>query len=236
MVHRRIFIEMRFRKYIFLVVSSLVLLSSCSRQTSGQFYQNIEPEEIQAGTVGDDDFELEVAYVGAIGHSFVYECYIKNLSGDPITIDKSQFYLEYGDGEVIFPSDGNALAHMLDKEQKKLKKQKKSATALGILGVGLTTLFGVADGAPVGEALLFSAEPIVYIFDEQRWYKRGIESIEDEMDYVRHAQFDQQVLLAGEDITRELLFATTKIKSDVTLFYNHDDISYSITFPKRLFR
>jgi len=134
-------------------------MSACQTQRDGNYYQNIEEQDIQAGIIGDEDFEMEIAYVGAIGHSFVYECYFKNLSTETIELDKSHFYMEHGDGDVIFPSEGDAIAEALKKAKKKLKKEKKGARALGILGVGLSTLFGVAEGVPVGEALLFSAEP-----------------------------------------------------------------------------
>jgi len=211
-------------------------MSACQTQRAGNYYQNFEEQDIQAGIIGDEDFEMEIAYVGAIGHSFVYECYFKNLSTETIELDKSHFYMEHGDGDVIFPSEGDAIAEALKKAKKKLKKEKKGARALGILGVGLTTLFGVAEGVPVGEALLFSAEPIVYIFDEQRWYSRGINSIDDEIEYVRNAQFDRLLVLPGEEITRDLLFATTKIKSDVDINYSHQSEPFRVTFPKKLYR
>ena len=70
---------MRDHIYLYILAVTL-LLSSCATQRDGQIYQGVEPSQIQAGMVGDDDFELEVSYVGAIGHSFVYECYIKNCN------------------------------------------------------------------------------------------------------------------------------------------------------------
>jgi len=227
---------MRLRKYSFSLLIALLLVSSCRVQRDGMIYQNVEPEDIQAGIIGDESFEMEIAYVGAIGHSFIYECYFKNTGEQPIVIDKSNFYMEHGDGQIIFPSEGYAIAEQLEQEQKDLKKEKKRATTAGIIGVGLTALIGASTGAPVGETLLFSAEPIAYIFDDRRWYNKGIESIEDENEYVRNAQFNHQKVLPGQEMTRDLLFATTKIKSDVTLHYTHVDFPYSVTFPKKVFR
>ncbi|GEM_PF-2392939 len=228
---------MRLYKYILLSLTvGFLLFSSCRTQRDGEIYQNIEESKIQAGVVGDDDFELEVAYIGAIGHSFIYECYIKNHGEAAMIVDKSNFYMEHGDGQVIFPSEGSAIAEHLREEKKKIKKQRKTNTALGILGVGLSTLAGVSTGVPVGETLLFNAEPIFYIFDDMRWYNKGIESVEDEIQYVQEAQFDHEILLPGQEIVRDLLFATTKINDDVMLHYNHEDEPYSITFPKKIFR
>jgi len=233
----RIFIQMRLHSYILLCASAIfLLLSSCSTQRDGEIYQNLDQSEIQAGLVGNDDFELEIAYVGAIGHSFVYECYMKNYSDEAIVVDKSNFYMEHGDGQVIFPSEGSAIAEHLRREKKNLKKQKKSNTALGFFTVGLSTLASVSTGVPVGEALLFNAEPIFYIFDDKRWYNKGIESVEDEINYVQEAQFDQEILQPGQEIVRDLLFATTKIKTDVMLHYSHKDEPYSVTFPKKIYR
>ncbi len=226
---------MRDHIYLYILAVTL-LLSSCATQRDGQIYQGVEPSQIQAGMVGDDDFELEVSYVGAIGHSFVYECYIKNHGDVPIVVDKSNFYMEYGDGKVLFPSEGSTIAEQLRQEKSSLKKQKKANTATSILAVGLTTLVGVSSGVSVGESLLFSAEPIVYLLDDRRWYNEGIESVEDEIKYVQEAQFDHQIVLPGHDIIRDLLFSTTKITSDVTINYTHEGEAYSVTFPKKVFR
>jgi len=212
---------MRLYKYILLSLTvGFLLFSSCRTQRDGEIYQNIEESKIQAGVVGDDDFELEVANHGEAA----------------MIVDKSNFYMEHGDGQVIFPSEGSAIAEHLREEKKKIKKQRKTNTALGILGVGLSTLAGVSTGVPVGETLLFNAEPIFYIFDDMRWYNKGIESVEDEIQYVQEAQFDHEILLPGQEIVRDLLFATTKINDDVMLHYNHEDEPYSITFPKKIFR
>ena len=151
-------------------------------------------------------------------------------------VDKSNFYMEHGEGQVIFPSEGSAIAEFLRKEKSRLKKEKKANTALGILNVGLSALAGASTGVSVGESLLFSAEPIFYIFDDRRWYNKGIESMEDEIIYVQEAQFDHNIIQPGEAIVRDLLFATSKVKTDVTLHYSHDEEPYSVTFPKKIFR
>lgn len=227
---------MHFRKYIPVYVLAFIVLSACQTQRAGAYYQAIDPEEVQAGQVGDELFELEVAYVGAIGHSFIYECYFKNMSDAAIVLDKSQFYMEHGDGRVIFPSEGYVIAEKLEREGRKLKKEKKTARTLGIIGLGLSALAGASTGAPVGEVLAYSLEPAVYIFDEQRWYKRGIESVDDEIKYVLDAQFEKHIILPGEEIVRDLLFATEKIKSDVTVHFTYEDTPFSISFPKKIFR
>jgi len=227
---------MHLRKYLYLSLLVALSLVSCQTQRDGTFYQNVDQDEVQAGIIGNEDFEMEIAYVGAIGHSFIYECYVKNNSDQTMIIDKSQFYLEHGDGKIIFPSEGDQIAEALKTEGRKLKKEKKTARALGILGVGLSTLAGVSSGASVGESLLFSAEPIIYIFDEQRWYDRGIDSVEDEIAYVKEAQFDYIRLAPDQTIVRDLLFATTKMKSDVTVHFSYGEEPYSVTFPKRLYR
>ena len=91
-------------------------------------------------------------------------------------------------------------------------------------------------GTSVGEAVLTNAEPLVYIMDDRRWYKRNIESVEDEIEYVRSAQYNNQLILPKKTVVRDLLFPTTKVDGDVdiSVFYNGE--SYVITFPKETFR
>lgn len=229
-------VVMRLRIFILFLAFGALLCSSCQTQRAGAYYQAIEPDEVQAGVIGSEDFEMEIAYVGAIGHSFIFECYFKNESDQTVVLDKSQFYMEHGDGRVIFPTEGYVIADALEKEGRKLKKEKKTARTLSIIGLGISALASASAGAPVGEVLAFSVEPAVYIFDEQRWYKRGIESVEDEINYVREAQYEDYTLRPGEDAVRDLLFATERIKSDVTVYFSYGGEQYSVSFPKDIFR
>lgn len=226
-----------YRKGISVVlwITVTLLLVSCRTVQDGQYYQDVHPEEVEFGLLEDNLLLFEVAYVGAIGHSFIFECTVENKSAEPLLIDKSQFVLECNN-QVYYPNDEQQLINELIMDKRQLKKRKKETTLLNGIFLGLGVISGASAGLNAGEVLVYNADPIIAIFDERRWYQRNIESVEDEVEYIHEAQFNRLFLPPGEIVTRDLLFPTTRIKSDVTVLFNLHDESYSVTFPKKIFK
>lgn len=223
-------------KYFFVPLLFWVLLSSCSTSRGQQFYQNVQSNEVEVGFIEDSLFMVEVAYVGAIGHSFIFECLVKNNSSESVVIDKSQFSMQLIDGQVLSPIVEDDIISKLKKEKKKLKKRRKTETILGAVTVGLFAALGASEGFSPAETLLFSAEPIFYIFDDRRWYKNNIDSIDDEAAYIQAAQFHYMDLPPKQSIVRDILFPTSKIKGDVNIIFHIHEQEYIITFPRETFQ
>ncbi len=224
-------------RHIILYISlSTILLMSCRTVKEGQIYQNLEANEIEAGILEDEELIIEVAYIGAIGHSFVFECAVTNLSNRSIFIDKSQFRFTMNGKRILKPIQEEEIVSDLIKESKSIKKRRKADTAIGILGVGLNVLLGASSGLSVGESLLTNAEPVVYIMDDRRWYNQNIESVEDEIAYVRSAQFDNQMILPDDTIVRDILFPTIIVEGDIDFSLHYNDEVYIITFPQNIFK
>ena len=213
----------------------LIFLASCSTSRN-QVYQNVESNQVEVGIIEDSLFMIEVAYVGAIGHSFIFECTIQNKADIPMIVDKSQFVMGVGDEKTIYPVVESDVIQKLKKDKNKLKKRRKTETILGAITVGLFAALGASEGISPAETLLFTAEPIFYIFDDRRWYKNNIESIDDEVAYIQAAQFHHLALPIDQSITRDLLFPTTRITEDVDIIFRIRDQQYIITFQKETFR
>lgn len=215
----------------------IVLLSfSCSTNREGQIYQSFDQEDIQVGTIEDSLMTVELAYVGAIGHSYIFECYIENKSENSLILDKSQFKMILPGGKQVNSSDENQIVQGLKEDRKGLKKRKKNMTILGGIYIGLGTILGAAEGLNPVENLAYNAEPIFGIFDERRWYQRNIDSVEDEIEYVRSAQFNTDRLTKGQSIIRDVLFPTHVIKDDIDVVFAYGENEYSFTFPRQVFR
>lgn len=217
------------------ILLALILLSSCSASRNNQYYQNVQSDQVEVGIIEDDLFLIEIAYVGAIGHSYIFECSVQNNSGEHVVIDKSQFSMYIADGRTVYPIIEDEVIQKLRKEKKKLKKRRKTETILGAVTVGLFAALGASEGISPAETLLFSAEPIFYIFDDRRWYKNNIESIDDEVAYIQAAQFQHMELPQGQSITRDILFPTTRIKNEVDIIFRISGEEYIVTFPKKTF-
>lgn len=215
---------------------TIICLSSCRSYKDGEIYQNLENQNIEVGILEDDELSIEMAYIGAIGHSYVFECAVTNLLDESIWLDKQQFSLTIDGSKTLLPINEEDVVTELHKTSKALKNRRKNETALGILGIGLNVLLGASTGVSVGDAVLASAEPLIYIMDDRRWYKKNIESVEDEVEYVRSAQFDNQLISPQETVVRDLLFPTTKVDGDVDISLYYNGHSYVITFPRDTFR
>ena len=225
-----------FKDIALVLVLGLICMTSCRTYKDGEIYQNLEGQDLEVGAIEDDEMAIEIAYIGAIGHSYIFECAMTNLSDETIVIDKRQFSMTINGAKIQYPIYEDDVVSELNKTKKTLKNRRKADTALGILGIGLNVLLTASTGTSVGEAVLTNAEPLVYIMDDRRWYKRNIESVEDEIEYVRSAQYNNQLILPKKTVVRDLLFPTTKVDGDVdiSVFYNGE--SYVITFPKETFR
>lgn len=213
----------------------IMLVMSCRTVKDGQYFQDIHPDEIELGYIEDSLLNLEVAYIGAIGHSFIFECTIENNSSENLLIDKRLFSMELND-QIVTPNDEDQIINDLKRDRTQLKKRKKDATIISGIIVGLGVIAGASEGLNPGELLLYNADPIIAIFDERRWYQRNIESVEDEVMYIQEAQFKDQVIPPGQSLTRDVLFPTTKVKSEVTIVFTYSGEQYSVTFPKKIFR
>ncbi len=214
---------------------SVIMLTSCKSYKDGQIYQNLEGQDIEVGLLEDEDLSIEIAYVGAIGHSYIFECAVTNLSDQAIIMDKDQFAMTINGSQTLYPIVEEEVVSGLKNTSKSLKSRRKTDTALGILGIGISVLAGAASGVSVGDALLTNAEPIIYIMDDRRWYKKNIESVDDEIEYVRSAQFNEVLIQPNATIVRDILFPTTKIDGDVEITLYHNEEEYIISFPRDTF-
>ncbi len=214
---------------------SLWLLCSCASQRAGQIYHQVPNNEVQSAIINDSLFEIELAYIGAIGHSYIFECTIVNHSEVVRKVDHSMFQMDVGQ-RTLHTIDEDHLVEQLVVDRRELRKDKKTTTILSGIIVGVAAIAGVSSGASVGEILLYNTEPIFGIFDERRWYQRNIESVEDEIEYVRSAQFKNTPIQPNQDIVRDVLFPTIRIKNDVELVFNYKGIEYIFFFPRKVFR
>lgn len=213
-----------------------LLVASCATQRDGQIYQVVDHEDVHIGIIEDSLVNIEIAYVGAIGHSFIFECAIENNSNNSIVVDKNMFHMELSEDRTLSSIEDDYIVSNLRKNREELRKDKKTSTIFSGIMVGISAIAGVASGANVGEVLLFNAEPIAYIFDDRRWYDRNIKTVEDEIEYIRTAQFDSTRIYPGSNEVRDLLFPTTKIKKDVTVNCYLNEQEYYFTFPRKIFR
>lgn len=224
---------MRFKTWC--ILFGLSILISCSSSREGEIYQQVKSEDIQFGLVEDDFLAVEISYIGAIGHSFIFECSIENVSSKDITIDKSQFSMEFNETHISSSIEEDDIVDILANNRKDLKKRRKNSTILGGLFIGIGVIAGASSGLNAGEVLSYSADPLIAIFDDRRWYQRNIESVEDEIEYIRSAQFNNYSIPPDSIIIRDLLFPTYKIKTDVDLVLNYEGHEYVITFPRNIF-
>ena len=220
------------------VLSILILVSlifgSCATLRDGEIYQSVKEDRIESAWISDSLLSVDIAYIGAIGHSYVFECTIENYSDQSIIVDKSDFYMSFNQSAVL-PANEDSLVEDLKNDKKRLKKSKKGNTLFGGILVGIGVVAGAASGLPASEVLAYSADPVIAIFEDRVWHDRNIGSIEDEIEYIRGAQFDQNVIRPGGILTRDLLFPSKRVRSDVDVFYSGPDSDYIITFPKKIF-
>ena len=224
------------RRIYWLISLSLLVLASCSTSRDGQIYQNFDDDEIQVGVIEDSLFTLEIAYIGAIGHSYIFECAIDNMTENSLILDKSQFTMQVIDGIKSKPIDENNTIEQLVDNRQTLKKRKKSFTIFSGVMIGIGVLAGATEGLSAGEVLAYNADPLIAIFDERRWYQRNIESLEDEIEYIRSAQFHSYHLEPYETVIRDVLFPATRVNHDVDIIFTYGDQEFTITFPKKAFR
>ncbi len=226
--------SMSYSRFILLI--SVVFIISCSSVRNGQIYKSFEEDEVEVGLVSDEILTFEVAFIGAIGHSYIFECIITNHSDDLIMIDPTNFELQIAADISLQPIDNEEIVISLKNDSKSLAKRRKTETTLGLLGVGINVLLGASTGLSVGETLLSSAEPLIYIADDRRWYQRNIDSVEDEIDYVNSTLYGRERIDAGQTLVKDVLFPTQKVKGDVDFRFFYDNEEYVVTFPKDIFR
>ena len=210
--------------------------SSCATFKEGEVYQKFNEDQVEVGILELEDLSVEVSYVGAIGHSYIFECYVQNTGEEAFLLDKTLCYLEMEGGQKIQTIDNNKVIASLEKTRKRLKKQRNTSAVIGGILIGVSVFAGIGSGENAGETLLYNADPLVGILDESRWYQSNIRSVKDEIQYIREGQFDYNTLQPGEDIVRDILFPTVKIESDVDLVIEIKGEEYVITFPRDIFR
>lgn len=212
---------------------SIFLLSSCASNKG--FYQNIPPNQVEAAIIELEDISIELAYVGAIGHSFIFECAVTNHTDGLITINKSDFAYYSGNHEGRVLSE-DAQVELLKKEREKLKRQRKNSTIFGVVLGGLSIAAGASQGADVAQTIFSGAETTAYIIEDNQFYSRNIESVEDEIEYLRSAQFNNTRIAGSSQLVRDVLIPAFKVKDDVTIVFEYRGDSYYFDFPKRNFR
>jgi len=220
------------KKLLFIGVV-LIVLSSCS---SSRTFYNKPQSDIHYGVAQDDLAVVEMAFIGALGSNFIFECTIDNISEREITIDQQDFMLLVEGQSDILPLDVSQESERLIQEQKRLKKQKKTNTILTIVGVGITALAGASSGASAGESIAFAAEPLIYMADDIDWSNRNIKSVDEEVAYLRSALFAGDIIAPGKSVTKDVLFAIEQIKGEVTLLMVKGNREYAVDFDSSLFR
>lgn len=220
----------------FLILVLFFICIACSTFKDGQIYKTFSEEDIEVSAVEDSLFRAEIAYLGAVGHSYLFECSILNYSNNHLFVDKDQFAMMMNDLVLLEPADEDNLIEQLNQERSKLKKRKKTSMIIGGVLIGLSTLAGAAQGINPIENLAYNVDPVIGILEERRWYQEDIKTVEDEIKYIRAAQFNRDIIGPGESLTRDVLFPTTKVNTDVIIFFVYDDLEYTFTFPKRAFK
>ena len=219
-----------------ILVFICIYLFACSSSRNGRLFQTVPEQDIRTAYIADSLLNVELSYIGAIGHSYIFECYIENSSARPITIDQSQFSLVLHDATVYQTIDTEYVISELRDDRKNLKQWKKSSTILGGVLIGIGIIAGTTQGANAAETLAFSVDPVVGVLEDRAWYDRNIESLDDEVTYLRNAQFEYHTIAPNEHLVKDVLFPTIKIKNDIEVHLDIAGTSYIFSFDRSSFR
>lgn len=212
-------------KQVFGLLILLSLLTACV--TTNDWYGDPLVSEPYASTDETDytcyldhsDLSARITYIGIGSTYFIFECQIENISTDTLSISSAEFAMDVYDGRVVPALHPEELSIQLEDEKRQLKKEKKKRTLWNSIITGLGILATATTGAPVAENILFSAEPIAYIFEERSFYQRNIASVKDEISYVNEMSMSDYRIPPGESLTRDLHFEVQLVTSDVDIIY-----------------
>ena len=151
-----------------------------------------------------------------------------------MNIDRHQFSMHLTHNrDILRPYNTEDLTNLLLSEKQNLKKTKKNRTILGAVVTGLSVLASASTGVPVAENLLFNTESVSYILEERRYIQRNIDSVDEEIDYIKSTQFNQEHIPSHKSISKDLLFRVTKMKKDVEIIFNHQGHEYVLVFGSK---
>ena len=206
------------------VFTALLSFASCITERS-IFYDYDEGNEDSGDLYEcqylDSLIEISYGYVGATPNYFIFELNMVNRSAEDHLIQHQDFTMDVKDGLVSKAYWKDEVLEILDIEQEALKKEKKKRTVWNAILTGLEIVLTSGQGVSVGESLLYSAEPVFYIFDERRFYERNIRSSEEERAYVIEYTLDEAVVAGHDSVSFDLLFPLQPIISDVDIIYTH---------------
>ena len=217
------------KKY-FILITYLILLIGCASNSA----RNQAPQEEVFAYIEGNDIDIEIIYIGKTPTYQIFETIINNKTDDLINIDRHQFSMHLThNGDILKPYDADELTNLLLTEKQNLKKTKKNRTILGAVVTGLSVLASASTGVPVAENLLFNSESVSYILEERRYIQRNIDSVDEEIDYIKSTQFNQEHIPSHKSISKDLLFPATKMKKDVEIIFNHQGHEYVLVFDSK---
>lgn len=202
----------------------LVLLTSCK---STYFYTEIHPEQVAFTTEDNieftkDDLEDVIIRTAFVGHAIDYSIFqldIENLSDMPILIDYTNVKLVHEDGFQRNAHHKYNFIKNLDKEKKKIKKQKRTRT-IGNIILGGLTVASIAFGGGAGNsfnAITYGAESAVYIADDARQFNAIEGSIEDEIAYIQDWVLFESIIARDDKLTKDVLFPNEGLENNFAI-------------------
>ena len=217
------------KKY-FILITYLILFIGCA---SNSVRNQLPQDEVYAYIEGDD-LDIEIIYIGRTPTYQIFETIINNKTGAPMNIDRHQFSMHLThNGDILRPYNTEDLTELLQSEKQNLKKIKKNRTILGAVTTGLSLLASATTGVPIAENLLFNTESVSYIIEERRFIQRNIDSMDDELEYIKSSQLSQVHIPGGKSISKDLLFPIAKMKKDVEIIFTHKGHDYVLVFDSK---
>lgn len=212
-------------RFILLAVVCISLHSCSSYRSTNQ-----APEEVYA-TIADESIEMELVYVGTTPNYHIIECTLLNKGESDHTLDRFNFEMINVKKKVSLPAlDPYEAELLLNREQKKIKKEKKVNLIGGLVLTGLSAVANAGAGASVAQNIFLTAESAIYIADDSRYYNRNIKSIEDEKLYIAEMVLDQFIVAPRSRITKDLLFPVEKMRGPVEIIYKSAEVDYIFEF------
>lgn len=209
------------------ILPLLMIIWSCAPNRY-QIYD--EPLEIYA-QIEDENLYIEIIYVGATPNYHIFESIITNNSNDDVYISRDQYVMNLTHKEKrISPYTNDQLIPLLKREREKLKKAKKSRTIWGAVVTGLGVLATATSGVPIAENILFNSESVYYIIDDRRFVQRNIDSLEDEIDYIRARNTKLEIIPPNQTRSRDILFPIERTKGEVEILFTDHGHEYALIF------
>lgn len=209
------------------ILPLLIMMWSCA---PNRYQIDDQPQEIYA-QIEDQDLYTEIIYVGATPNYHIFESIITNHGDDDLYISRDQYVMNLTHKEKrIAPYTNDQLIPILKREREKLKKTKKSRTILGAVVTGLGVLATATSGVPVAENILFNSESIYYIIDDRRFVQRNIDSVEDEIDYIKARNTKLEIIPPHQTRSRDILFPIERTKGEVEILFTDHGHEYALIF------